>query len=115
MKIYTLPNGSQVSAFDQFQIGDQRYPSGWLSTAPDADIAAIGITVSVGPDPAPPQPSPASLAQAALDASDMTAIRCFKAGVPFPAEWFAYTQTLRNIVKSNNGSLPARPAFPANT
>lgn len=56
MNIYTLPDGTTVRATDQFQIGDQRYPSGWLATAPASDIAAVGITVTAVPDPVlPPQ------------------------------------------------------------
>jgi hypothetical protein len=54
-------------------------------------------------------------ALAALDVSDTTALRCFKAGVPFPAEWQNYTTSLRAIVKSGTGPLPARPAFPTGT
>jgi hypothetical protein len=54
MKVYTLPDGTQVSAQDQFQIGDQKYPPGWLLTAPAADIAAVGITVQTVADPPPP-------------------------------------------------------------
>jgi hypothetical protein len=45
MKVFTLPNGAQVSASDRFQIGDQVYPAGWLLAAPDSVIAARGITV----------------------------------------------------------------------
>jgi hypothetical protein len=51
MNVYTLPDGTTVSAGDQFQIGDQKYPPGWLLTAPAADIAAVGITVSTIADP----------------------------------------------------------------
>jgi hypothetical protein len=57
MKVFTLPNGSTVDATDQFQIGDQRYPAGWLLRAPDGDVAAAGITVQIVADPVlPPQP-----------------------------------------------------------
>jgi hypothetical protein len=54
MKVFTLPDGSQVSPQDQFQIGDQKYPPGWLLIAPAADIAAAGITVQTVADPTPP-------------------------------------------------------------
>jgi hypothetical protein len=54
MKVYTLPDGSTVSAQDQFQIGDQTYPPGWLLTAPATDIAAVGITVQTVADPPSP-------------------------------------------------------------
>ena len=57
MKVYTLPDNSTVSASDQFQIGDQKYPPGWLATAQDADLAAAGITVTTVADLVlPPQP-----------------------------------------------------------
>lgn len=57
MKVFTLPSGSIISENDQFQVGDQKYPPGWLATAPEADIAAIGITVEMVADPVvPPQP-----------------------------------------------------------
>ena len=54
MKVYTLPDGRTVSAQDQFQIGDQKYPPGWLLTAPASDLAAAGITVQTVADPLPP-------------------------------------------------------------
>jgi len=54
MQVYILPNGVTVQATDQFQIGDQKYPPGWLLTAPAADIAAVGITVQTVADPPPP-------------------------------------------------------------
>jgi hypothetical protein len=57
MKIFALPDGSEVSAFDQFEIGDQRYPAGWLATAPDSAIAAAGIAVKTVADPVPPPPT----------------------------------------------------------
>jgi hypothetical protein len=54
MLVYTLSDGSQVMASDQFQIGDQKYPPGWLITASAADIAAAGITVQTVADPPHP-------------------------------------------------------------
>lgn len=56
MKVYTLPGGTQVTAFGQFQIGNQKYPPNWLQLASDAEIAAAGITVQVVADPPPPLP-----------------------------------------------------------
>lgn len=56
-----------------------------------------------------------SLALAALDVSDSTALRCFKSGIAFPAEWQNYITALRGIVKSGAGPLPDRPAYPAGT
>ncbi len=58
-------------------------------------------------------------AQLLLDGSDRVAIRCLKAGVPFPSDWQAYVATLREIVRTTNGDpdapLPTRPTYPAGT
>ena len=51
-------------------------------------------------------------AQTALDKSDLVALRCFKNGVPFPAEWATYCAALRAIVVSGVGPLPVQPAYP---
>ena len=54
MQLYTLPDGTQIHGEDQFQIGDQKYPSGWLLSASSAEITAAGITVQTVADPPPP-------------------------------------------------------------
>lgn len=46
---------------------------------------------------------------------DAVAIRCFKAGVAFPAEWRVYVEQLREIVRADSGELPKKPAFPEGT
>lgn len=53
MKLYTLPNGAQIKSGDQFELGDQKYPGGWLATAPDEVLSALGITVETVTDPEP--------------------------------------------------------------
>lgn len=59
MKLYTLPNGAQIRAGDQFEIGDQKYPGGWLATATDDELAALSIAINVVDDPpSPPEPVP---------------------------------------------------------
>lgn len=67
MKIYTLPNGQKLEGAKQFRIKDQVYPVGWLDTASDEELSAIGIVyeivtpppqeppVPVEPEPAPPR------------------------------------------------------------
>jgi hypothetical protein len=50
-----------------------------------------------------------------LDKSDMVAIRCLKAGVPFPQEWKDYVTALRLIVATGEGSLPEQPVYPEGT
>jgi hypothetical protein len=59
-----------------------------------------------------------SSAKGELDATDLVAFRCFKAGVTYPAEWQAYTLALRNIVNgvdTQSTSLPSKPAYPSGT
>lgn len=56
-----------------------------------------------------------SKAQVALDKSDLTATRCFKAGVSFPSEWQTYVTSLRSIASSGTGSLPDQPPYPIGT
>lgn len=58
-------------------------------------------------------------ARAALDKTDTVALRCWKAGKAFPADWAAYTEALRAIVKAESGDptqpLPSPPDYPAGT
>ena len=54
-------------------------------------------------------------AKTALAASDLTALRCFKAGQPFPAGWKAYVNSLRAIANGGTGPMPVQPDFPAGT
>ena len=58
-------------------------------------------------------------AQLLLDATDLVALRCWKAGVPYPTEWLIYTNKLRDIVRSTSGNpcntFPDIPAYPAGT
>lgn len=59
MKIYTLPDGTDVTAQQQFTIKDQRYSAGWLLTASEKEIEAAGIAVREEPDPVlPEEPKP---------------------------------------------------------
>lgn len=55
-------------------------------------------------------------AQALLDKSDLTALRCFKAGITFPTEWHDYVTALRAIVSASTGNpdlpLPTTPTYP---
>lgn len=55
------------------------------------------------------------LAQMALDKSDITAIRCLKAEISFPAEWQNYVAALRVISNTGIGPIPDQPAYPKGT
>lgn len=43
-KLFTMPDTSKNDGNYQFQIGNQKYPAGWLKTASDAELIAIGVT-----------------------------------------------------------------------
>jgi hypothetical protein len=72
MNIYTLPDSTTVKVTDQFQIGNQKYPPGWLWTASPAALTALGITVQTVADPvAPFSTAPAAAAVAASYAAGL--------------------------------------------
>lgn len=50
-----------------------------------------------------------------LAKSDMTALRCVKAGVPFPTAWQEYVASLRDIFQTGIGPLPEPPPYPEGT
>lgn len=56
-------------------------------------------------------------AREALFSTDMVAIRCFKAGIAFPPEWWSYVEELRLIIRTYSGdvtsTLPVKPEYPA--
>lgn len=57
MKLYRL-NDQSLYESRQFVIGDQVYPAGWLATATEDELAALGITVEIVEDPPPPPQEP---------------------------------------------------------
>lgn len=57
-------------------------------------------------------------AELALEASDVTVIRCVSAGVTIPAEWQSYRNALRAIVNGADTvsiQLPPNPPYPSGT
>ena len=58
-------------------------------------------------------------ARARLAESDQVYVRCGKAGVTYPAEWLAYDEVLRAVVRAQApgtaANLPDRPDYPAGT
>lgn len=73
------------------------------------------LSGSVWTPPPAPQPNYGMIAKAALDASDITVIRCLEHSVAVPAEWIAYRALLRATVNNGAGPIPAMPAYPAGT
>lgn len=50
-----------------------------------------------------------------LTESDIVAVRCFKANIPFPTEWDTYVRALRDITTQedpNNLVWPNKPSLP---
>jgi hypothetical protein len=95
--------------------------AGWVACpdgTPQGSIATEtgGVWTFTAP-PAPPAPDTRSAAQAALDKSDVTVVRCYEHGVAVPADWVAYRAALRVIVDGGptTAALPVAPAFPAGT
>ena len=54
-------------------------------------------------------------AQIALDASDVTILRCLERGVSVPSSWVTYRTSLRDVVAGRATAMPTRPAYPPNT
>ena len=95
-----------------FQIPDGKIPA----APPTYSIDENGVvtdSIEVMDRPAPPAPDHRDVAQAALDATDSVALRCFKSGIPFPQEWKDYTASLRVIVRTGEGDIPVRPTYPS--
>ena len=72
-------------------------------------------TIKAPPVVEPIPPTLTQQANALLGKSDVTLARCYENGIPLPAEWVTYRQTLRSIVVSNMGTIPSTPAYPSNT
>ena len=56
------------------------------------------------------------LAKPLLDASDITVIRCYSAGISVPDEWKTYRNSLRSILNGTDlvsTKLPITPDYPA--
>lgn len=102
----TLPSGAVECTQDQQQ-NAQRW------TISNGAIVAVDTTVM---DAAVAWSAYKVTAQAALDCSDVTVLRCMENAIVIPADWVAYRVALRAIVSAATGdatvALPAKPAYP---
>jgi hypothetical protein len=79
----------------------------------DAQIAAVNAVYEAHD---PSKEDYTASAQAALDKSDVTIIRCAENGIAVPSAWATYRASLRAIVAGRQaGPLPTEPSFPAGT
>lgn len=108
-------------------IPDFRGREYWTADRIKHVIVEAGIELPADALDADPGPTAAELwanhqaaAQAALDFNDRVAIRCLKAGVPYPVEWRNHDNALRAILRAASGdpaqTMPPHPTeFPAGT
>lgn len=97
-------------------------PDGTIEFFEDTPQAVIDGVLAVYAAHDPSQPLWGDLrlqAQAALDCSDITIIRCAENATPVPPNWVAYRKALRAIVGAETGDapegLPVKPPYPTGT
>lgn len=88
----------------------------------DTPQAVIDGVTAVYAAHTPDKPSWSNLklqAQAALDCSDVTIMRCAESAISVPSEWAIYRKALRAIVGAEAGDaskgLPVKPPYPKGT
>lgn len=126
-EIFTPPNGFTLAESLVPMLAAECVALTGITPAPQQGWTATEVNGvrSFSAPPAPPSPpGPTIQAQAmaaltVMDAPGGCAIRCFKAGVPFPANWQAYTAALRAIVNGTASpmptAIPVAPPFPPGT
>ena len=100
-------------------------PGDYETQQPDGqpDQITVWNSVNLGPQPTADQLAAVIIpdhqliaqAQAALDQSDITILRCAENQVAVPAEWATYRKSLRAILASGTGTIPPQPPYPAGT
>jgi hypothetical protein len=103
--VFTSSSGALIICYAGNEIPDDATPWIPLTKTPEQLLSEANLALKWA-------------AQVALDATDLVAFRCFKAGVAYPAEWQQYTTDLRSIsngTDTTSTSLPVKPAYPAGT
>lgn len=95
---YITPTGEYYVAADDVALNPQDVA---ISNPPDSAVWKTYV----------------SDAQALLDKSDTTVLRCVEEGIPVPPEWAVYRSALRAIVGAKVAGdpsvpLPVHPAYP---
>jgi hypothetical protein len=129
MKTYArIDNGIVAELFEtDGDITEMFHPDlQWIDITAMSPAPQPGWTYSGSAFAEPAGPSAAELwavyqsrAQALLNESDRTVIRCYEASTPLPETWVTYRKALRAIVGAESGDptqpLPSKPEYPAGT
>ena len=113
--VYSSARGEYVSTNDATYLA--WVGAGNRVTAIDTQANLIGVFQAAYPL-GWPHFALQNAAQAALDKSDITLLRCAENGVSIPSAWGDYRKALRAIINgsdSTSTSLPATPAYPSGT
>jgi len=121
---YLKDSGGIVTAKCELPAGDHEIKEGYtyVEVADKTALDAVFVGYSEGTVAGTVEAAQAKTllkgqAQAALDKSDITLLRCVENGVAIPAEWVTYRAALRPIAKGESQAteLPEQPSYPEGT
>jgi hypothetical protein len=112
---YALTQGTSILRSDGANIPPDANNTDYAAYL--AWLAAGNIATPVDPTviAAQAQAQLAAQAQALLDKSDKTMLRCFEHAVTPPAAWVTYRAALRSVINGSLSAVPTTPAYPAGT